>query len=1055
MAWKAACLALALWALGFPARAEAPVLGSPVITNYEPKHYKAHGQNWVAVQDARGVLYFGNTHGILEFDGQRWRLIPVPGESIVRGLALGPGGRVYYGSVGELGYLAPTPSGAMAAVSLKEALPKGEQDFNEIWQVASCADGVYFLAADRLFRFHDGRFTVLPGKFASSQACVLDGALFFTDVDRGICLVDGDRTLPIPGLKGVADGSRSVLAPYGPRQLLVGRLSGSFRLVNLTPLWDPARGRFDPARPVAGSLARPFPTDVDAFLGPEQALLYKLVPLGDQGFAITTLKAGVLLFDRQGRFLRSIDKAGGLLDNTVGDVLVDRTGDLWASNNSGISHVELSVPQSIFDARNGLDDVSISVHAYQGRLYVGTFQGLFVQAPYHYRLKDSLPRFVPLKGAPSEVWAFQEAGGDLLAATGRGLYRIEGETAQRIPGSALHSQCLAISSRWPEHLFVGQKGRVLAFRRTGHQWTYLGRLRGIEDNVHGIATDPQGDLWLTTEVHGVVRVHFVGASPMEVATRRLDQTQGLPSLQALDITCQGATLHATTPAGLFRADVTPWREEAADSTRFALDRNLGRAFCDPPTHLIAMVPDGRGGYFFRTEHGITWAVPGGDGQFRLDPRPLEGILSTTDTFYPHPDGSVWIPGKALYRVEPWARKSYDQPFDALIRKVATRSRRVLLDGEPASPGGLPVLPFRDNALTFEFAAPFYEKPGTTQFQYLLEGQDRTWSEWAQEPLKEFTNLPEGRYRFRVRARNLYGAVSREAAYAFRISPPWYRTPWAFALWILSGGLGLAGIVYLYTLKLRRQKERLERQVGLRTAELSAVNERLYQLNDEKNRIIGVAAHDLRNPLSGIVLSCDLMDDGLEGEEDADPAALSARIRTQCRKMLDLIQGLLDVNAIEANTAELPIIESLDPVPPIETACKAHRIHAQRKGIAIDLDLDGRHFERIMDNLVSNAVKYSPGGTRITLSRESGEGHTTFRVKDQGPGLSEEDQQHLFQTYARLSARPTGGEASVGLGLFIVKKLVDGMGGQVWVDSIPGEGATFSVRFPNATERPTS
>jgi signal transduction histidine kinase len=289
------------------------------------------------------------------------------------------------------------------------------------------------------------------------------------------------------------------------------------------------------------------------------------------------------------------------------------------------------------------------------------------------------------------------------------------------------------------------------------------------------------------------------------------------------------------------------------------------------------------------------------------------------------------------------------------------------------------------------------------------------------------------------------------------------------LWVLTGGLGLAGIVYLYTLKLRRQKERLERQVGLRTAELSAVNERLYRLNDEKNRIIGIAAHDLRNPLSGIVLSCDLMDDG-PGEEDFDPVALSGRIRTQCRKMLDLIQGLLDVNAIEANTAELPILDSLDPVPPIETAVRAHLLHATRKGIGIHLDLggdgqggpghggpgqghpfilaDGRHFERIMDNLLSNAVKYSPGGTVITISRKTDGDHTTFQVKDQGPGLSVEDMKLLFGTYARLSARPTGGEASVGLGLFIVKKLVDGMGGDVWVTSKPGEGATFCVRFPN-------
>ena len=132
---------------------------------------------------------------------------------------------------------------------------------------------------------------------------------------------------------------------------------------------------------------------------------------------------------------------------------------------------------------------------------------------------------------------------------------------------------------------------------------------------------------------------------------------------------------------------------------------------------------------------------------------------------------------------------------------------------------IPELPYRENALSFKFAAAFYEKPGTTQFQYLLEGFDNEWSDWTDKTDKEYTNLPEGRYRFRVRARNIYGTLGREAIYSLRILPPWFRTIWAYILWIIGGSAALVGIIFLNTWKLRRQKASLENIVAERTQQL--------------------------------------------------------------------------------------------------------------------------------------------------------------------------------------------------------------------------------------------
>ncbi|WLT31395.1 sensor histidine kinase [Geothrix sp. PMB-07] len=1059
-----------IWGLGALALAQSPYLGSPVTTSYGPDQYKAHNQNWAAVQDRRGVMYFGNTMGIVEYDGQHWQMVAVPGAAAVRALALGPDGTIYYGAVGDFGYLAVSPAGKVAAVSLKGDLPASEAFFSDVWQVESCADGIYFLTRQRFFRLKGGRITGVPGALAPSQACVLNGTLFYLDQTKGVCLVDGDEVVPIPALAGLVDGQRLVLAPFGPHELLVGRLSGGFRRVDLAPLWSETARKYQPDYPAKG-LVKAFPTEADDLVKETQGQLYRLAPIGSQAFALGLRKAGVLIMDRSGRIIRALNTDVGLVDNTVNGLWVDASEDLWVTTAKGLSHVELSVPQSVFDSRNGIEGLPLSVQFHQGRLYVGTFQGLFIERPYRFSFKENRPRFEEVKNGPNQVWQFLEVEGDLLAASARGLQRIQGEAAVRIAGSSGGGLCLGTSRRWPGRLFMGSQSGLEVFGREGGQWRRQGAFPEIRDSIYRITEDANGDLWLSTLVHGLLRLRFQGSHPTEATIQIFGPADGLPGNTGLRTAYLDGVLYALTPMGLFRAERQKAEGAASEVTRFVPDPVIGPVLDEPHRELYGMTSDGHAGYLFNTENGVVWAVPEKKGGFSAVTRPFEGLSTATDRVYVHPDGAFWITGSTVQRVDPRAWKDYQVPFQVLIRKVISKDKRLLFEGAhgqenptlrhqrtafrsgPDSSEWLE-LPFRDNGLSFDYSATFFERPGTTRFQVLLEGFDKDWSEWSSGTFKEYTNLPVGHYRFRVRARNLYGMLGQEAQFRIRVLAPWYRTLWAYLAWAVLGAGSLAGLGYAYTLRLQRQKRVLKSLVASRTSELQRVNDRLYRLNDEKNRILGVAAHDLRNPLTGILLACELMD-----EEPSQEKALhfSAQVRAQGRRMLELIQGLLDVNAIETDTADLPNLDSLDPIPAIESACKAHSTHAQRKSIDLECRLgasgqmvrgDARHFERVMDNLISNAVKYSPAGSRILITRAEEPGHSVFRVQDEGPGLTAEDQAQLFQTYARLSARPTGGESSVGLGLSIVKRLTESMGGEVWAESEPGRGTTFCVRLPH-------
>lgn len=176
------------------------------------------------------------------------------------------------------------------------------------------------------------------------------------------------------------------------------------------------------------------------------------------------------------------------------------------------------------------------------------------------------------------------------------------------------------------------------------------------------------------------------------------------------------------------------------------------------------------------------------------------------------------------------------------------------------------------------------------------------------------------------------------------------------------------------------------------------------------------------------------------------------------RMMTIIGNLLDLNAIETGTFSLQV-ENLDIHTVITTVAAEYHDRLAAKNMSLQIELseqaliiyaDSTALQEVLENLLSNAVKYTAIGTSITIRSHQYQQCARIEVQDEGPGFTPEDQQQLFGKFARLSAQPTGGEQSTGLGLSIVKKLTETMGGCVWCESTPGNGSTFIVEFPLVT-----
>lgn len=238
-------------------------------------------------------------------------------------------------------------------------------------------------------------------------------------------------------------------------------------------------------------------------------------------------------------------------------------------------------------------------------------------------------------------------------------------------------------------------------------------------------------------------------------------------------------------------------------------------------------------------------------------------------------------------------------------------------------------------------------------------------------------------------------------------------------------------------------------------EKSRLYQELLELNDLKTKFLGMAAHDLRNPLTVISAYLDILETDRDTGSHEDLPMMIGEMKNSCMMMLNMVETYLDVSAIQSGQIALNP-EKVDVRAFANELHRSARILAEAKKIGLDLEVDpgvdqwtfdAHRLRQVMQNLLSNAVKYSLPGTRVILSLRIQGACLDIAVCDQGVGIAEQDIPKLFKDFSRATSRPTAGEKSYGLGLAICRRIVDLHGGEMSVKSKLGEGTTFTVHLP--------
>ncbi|MBN8687696.1 MAG: response regulator [Chitinophagales bacterium] len=351
-----------------------------------------------------------------------------------------------------------------------------------------------------------------------------------------------------------------------------------------------------------------------------------------------------------------------------------------------------------------------------------------------------------------------------------------------------------------------------------------------------------------------------------------------------------------------------------------------------------------------------------------------------------------------------------------------------------------VVPYDQAVFNFSFNALEFTSPEKIKYGYYLEGWDKNWNFSGNISNINYNNLTEGTYTLHLKSTNVNGEWNdKETQLRLVIRPPWYRSWWAYIIYIVTAAV----LVWLF---LRYRKQRTQLQYKMKLTELNAEKEK--EINEKRQSFFTNITHEFRTPLTLII---NPLKDLLSGRQKPDSGDIELVYRN-ARRLLSLVDQLLLFRKTESETGDLQL-SKLDFRQACEESFTFFVQQAKSRDISYRFECpdqlpeiygDREKLQIVFYNLLSNALKYTPVKGQIEFRIKAGEQTVIAEVADTGRGIPAETGDHLFEKFYQVHKKDTPSKAGFGIGLYLVKQLVEEHHGRIWYESAPGQGTRFFV-----------
>ncbi len=737
-------------------------IGIPFIRNFSKNEYKAGTQNWSVAQDLKGFMYFANNEGLLVFDGVQWELFKLPNFSITRSVYIDNKGEIYIGAYNDLGKMVPGRNGKLTFRSLKESIPAEYRNFDDVWSICPYQGKIVYQSYNALYIYEENKpIIVVKARSRIPFAFPVSGRIIVNDEEAGLMELSGTSLIPLSGIEKLKNAEISSILPFERNDHLLISTKGQGMY-----LYD-------------GTSVREWNVPVNELLIKNQ--IFSATTLLNDYFAMGTIQDGVIIIDKKGNLIQSINKKIGLQDNTILRVFADRTGNLWLGLNNGIDYVNISSPITFLQNPEGFG-AGYTELIHDGKLYLGTNQGLYVADWINGKTSGGY-RMIPETGG--QVWYLGVHNGIILCGHDHGTFIIEREKA-RLISTVRGGWKYHILSKQPGYLVGGTYNGLILFRWENGSWKFLRRIAGFTESFRVFEEDDDGDLWMSHGFKGIYRVRLNETLDSVVYSRYYTKKDGLPANYTLSV-------FKIKNKIIFTADTTGIYEYVTSGDRFQPSPYFN-LLLSPVVGFTYLNEDTAGNIWYVSYNRIGLFRIQEDFSFKQITVPftlLAGrFIHGFESVYTYSDNQVLISienGFAHYTPHDYNKPLPD--FSTYITKIEAGYLDTVFYPRNRIPGtergsSVLALPFRGNNLRFNFSAPVYDNPGNIQYSTKLTGYDDNWSPWSSTYYKDYNNLPDGRFTFMVKAIDPLGFEGISDTFTLTILPPWYKSIAAYIVYTL-------------------------------------------------------------------------------------------------------------------------------------------------------------------------------------------------------------------------------------------------------------------------------
>ncbi|MGV3509869.1 MAG: triple tyrosine motif-containing protein [Sphingobacteriaceae bacterium] len=787
-------------------------IGVPYVENYVKSAYQAGNQNWSVAKDEHGIFYFGNSEGLLSFDGKFWQTHPIPHQLIVRSVAADGNGKIYTGGYGEFGYWQYDQQAILKYHSLTRLVKDKSKLNNEIWKIYIDGDRVLFQTFANILILEKNKVEVVEGNESFLFLHKAGNRFFIEGSNKGLYELKGNKLefIQASADKGIT-GVLSIL-PFGKNSFLIGTAKNNIYLfdgINFTP-WK---------------------TQADDFL--KTYHLNNGAQIFGKYYAYGTILNGIIILDQQGKIVQHINKSSGLQNNTVLSLYTDNFQNLWAGLDNGIDRIELNSPLYFYFDKNGLFGTVYSSIIFNGKIFLGTNQGLYYSDWHADPSKRQAFNFKLIANSQGQVWDLAVYDGKLICGHNNGTYLVENAAIKKIS---------SVSGGWtikrmilhPDKLIQGTYNGLVIYSYQQNTYSFSHKIDGFTEASRYVEQDGKGNIWVSHPYKGVFKVILSKDLRSVKSKVNYDEKAGLPGTYGANIFNLDGQIVFSSDKGFYIYDDI--------SDRFiphnTLNDKLGSF-----TASNKLIQADDTSYWFINNGKVALANFPEPGKITVDSsmfsvlngrmvQDYENISKINDNLFliSVDDGFV------IFNKQNHIKTSNKLPkvFIGKIENIASNNRLITESGSLSKSISIR---YAENSIRISYSLPYY-KQGAIKYQYQLKGYSDDWSAWSLMTQKDFTNLPYGEYTFRIRAQVNNGTISPISSFSFEIEPPFYASVWA---WIVYAILLIVLIYFIrvwYFRKLKKHQEAIQSRLQKERDEFlkqeAFINEqKLIKLKNEK------------------------------------------------------------------------------------------------------------------------------------------------------------------------------------------------------------------------------